>query len=257
MTRDGSDGSLVSGGFVRGLSLVVGALLTCATLAIAVVWVFGIDAPFDAEPALFLLGMVSTGTAGALSWVARRLEHEEYSLSYALAYGYVNNFVDPVITKLVRSAKPGEKIEFYIYIPHELEELSPRAIDRTVAKIRAADFSSDVVNLDLEEGRARDVMTVYRDGGGAVTYFDIPSTLTTVATLVDYRLESKGDERTGAARRSDVGRNYIQEFEKEVRRLIEERKLSEWVHYTDRELGFLERKASEVLTRLGSEPGGG
>ena len=227
----------VKGQTIRIVARIFLALLWLSTLGVAVAWTMDADLGFEPEPITIILGLLSTAVTAILLEYAHLLEREEYTTSYALAYGYVNNFIEPVVTKLVDMAAPGEEVAFYI--PDQLAELYPRSIDRTMARIRGAHYHSDVINLDFAEGRARDVMTVHRDGTGDVKYFDFPNTLLTLASLVDYKVESKKG-RFGEAEKAELGRDYIQKFEEEVRKMITQKNIADYVRFTDNTLGFLE-----------------
>lgn len=228
----------ISGKTVRIIARVFLVLLWLSTLVIAACWMMGVDTGFEPEPVTVVLGLISTAVTALLLEYANLLEAEEYSLSYALAYGYVNNFIEPVVTRLVDMAGPGEHVVFYIYIPEHLSELYPRAIERTMAKIRKAGFHNDVINLDLEEGRARDIMTVFADGSGDLKYFDFPNTLLTLASLVNYKVPS-GKDSFDDDDKDEMGRVYIKKFEEEVRKLVEKKEIADHVDYTDKNLDFL------------------
>lgn len=215
------------------------ALLWLSTFGVAIMWATGLDMGFEPEPITIILGLLSAAVTAILLEYAHVLEEEEYTTPYALAYGYVNNFVEPVVTKLIDVAAPGEEVVFYIYIPDQLAELYPRSIERTMARIRGAHYHSDVINLDLAEGRARDIMTVYRAGAGDVKYFDFPNTLLTLASLVDYKVPSEKD-RFDEGEKAELGRTYIQKFEETVRKMVEQKNIADYVKFTDHTLGFLE-----------------
>ncbi len=116
----------------------------------------------------------------------------------------------PHLTSLLRTTKPGGgKIRFYIYMPDELSEVDRVTIERTLAKIREKNYSTEVVRMEFEEGRARDVMTVLKEPVGDLKHFDLPNTLLTLTKMIDYQVESKyggSEEREKAALKADLGR---------------------------------------------------
>ncbi len=112
-----------------------------------------------------------------------------------------------------------------------------------MTKIRESQYSSDIVHLDLEDGRSRDVLTIFRDSATDVEYFDFPATLTTIASLVDYKMASRRDRSTDE-QKAQLGRTYISEFESEVRRLVELKGVAENTAFTDRNLTFLNNASS-------------
>ena len=77
-------------------------ILWLSTLICAVFWATGVPMPFEPEPVTVILGLVSAALTGLVSEYADALEKEEYSVSYALAYGYVINFLEPVITTILK-----------------------------------------------------------------------------------------------------------------------------------------------------------
>ena len=158
------------------VSKVVIALLWLATLTVAFCWIFWKDAPFDPEPITVVIGLISTAVTALLNEFDSRLEEEEFSLPYALAYGYVNNFVEPLISQLLKNIPLGSPTpRLYIYIPQKLSELEPRNIERVIGRIRMKNFEDKVINLDFKEGRARDVLTVTQSNNQRV-YFDFSNT---------------------------------------------------------------------------------
>jgi hypothetical protein len=163
------------------------------------------------------------------------LQHEEYSTAFALADGYVNNFIEPAITHLM--AKQGPDVVFYIYIPRYLDELAPRAVQRTISRIEAANLKSQVVNLDLEEGRMRDVLTI-RSGEHGMIYFDFPSTLLTLKNLVDYRVDSS-ENRLDEQKKREKGAEYIDKFSERLRQGLAAKHLGSHVRLIDASLAPL------------------
>jgi hypothetical protein len=224
-------------------------LLWLSTAVIGVSWLLGRDLPFDPGPMTFVLGVSSsaiTAVRGSLINLLKErqeeLEIERISTSYALAYGYVHNFVEPVITTLLRKTKPGEgKVEFYIYIPEELSELQPSSIERTLAKIREKNYSTVPVHMEFAEGRARDVMTVLKEQERDAKYFDFPHTLLTLTKMIDFQVEKKDGSRDERAK-IDLGRRYIEQFKIEVQKLIDQQGLSGCVKFTDKNLNLLEQE---------------
>lgn len=222
------------------LARVLLALLWIGTLAVTIVWVLDVPVPFEPEPVTVLLGLVSAAVTAVVTEYARALEFEKYSAPLALAYGYVNNFVEPVITRLVDMASRDEQVQFYIYIPDRLSDLYPKAVELTMAEVRRAGYNSEVINLDLEAGRARDIMTVFKDGSGNIKYFDFPNTLLTLVSLVDYKTRSEKDSFDYKKERAEWGTKYIGAFRDEVAKLLKEKKIDRYVYFADKSLDFLD-----------------
>jgi hypothetical protein len=257
---------------LRGALLAAGAWaltwlvvpgLWLVTFGVGLRWWRGAPLPFEPEPVTFLLGLLS-GAATALAGVARQLrerndelEEERYSTSYALAYGYVTNFLDPVVTQLLSArARADGPLTFYVYVPDTLAELHPPAIKRTLARIRERRFVCDTVNLALDASRARDVLTVCRARGRPLRYFDFPTTLLTLVSLIDYKVDARKD-RFADEEKVRLGRAYTTRFREAVARMVEERGLAPHVRFTDRALDFLDEPEAPPPPPPEAPPGEG
>lgn len=202
-------------------------------LVIAVLMVIGVKLPFDARPITYLLGIISSIVTILVRTYNNRLDEEEYSISYALADGYFNHFIEPLATRLLE--KHGENFRLIIYMPRQLEELSRLSIERIMSRLRSANYSTDVINLELEEGRARDVLTVIGATTGDNYYFDFPNTLLTVKSLVDYKVSSEKNRLSESAKREKASL-YIAKFRERLSGKLEESGLDRQVIYTDQDL---------------------
>ncbi len=226
-------------------------LLWSATFLAGVAWLVAYPLPFEAEPITVLLGLVSVAVSALVGSYgqtirARRAEFEaeRFTMPDALAYGYVTNFVEPAVTRLLRATEPGEDPpRLFIYMPREISELDPQSIERILARIRGRRFSTGAVTLDFVEGRARDVLTIMRSGEKRPWYFDFPNTLRTLAALVEFKLPSHADSFNETDRKA-LSREYIERFDAEVRRLLAAKGLAENVEMTDADLGFLRAKGT-------------
>ncbi len=222
---------------IRLLGKITIIILWGATLGVALCWALWKNPPFDPEPITVVLGLISTAVTALLSEFDSRLREEEFSLPYALAYGYVNNFIEPLITQLLRDIPVGgSPPRLYIYLPDTLSELEPRNVDATIGKMRARNFEDKVVNLQFREGRARDVLSITTEPG-SVVYFDFPSTLLSLNSLVDFKLDSRQNQ-FGDAEREAMGRKYIKGFEDVLLKMIDRRRLTEYVFFIDKDLDF-------------------
>ena len=222
-------------------------LMWLATLAIAVAWVFGIDLGIDPEPATVLLGTVSTGLTAVVAYfgvkleTARKaLEEERFSTPMALAAGYVANFIEPALTHLLKQTQANEAPpRLHIYIPKRLEELNPASRERILARIRAAHCQEEAMQLDFQEGRARDIIAITRSGNADRVYFDFPTTLLTLTALVDYKVDS-AENRSAAQEKEALGHEYITHFKDFLLDRLAQLGLSEYVVLTDQKLAFLQ-----------------
>ena len=222
---------------LRLFSKVLILLLWLSTLVVALCWMFWKEPPFDPEPITVVLGLISTAVTALVNEFDSRLQEEEFSLPYALAYGYVNNFIEPLIAELHRNVPVGGAApRLYIYLPETLQELEPRNIDQVIARLRLMSFEDNVINLQFREGRARDILTVSK-GSSQRVYFDFPNTLLSLNSLIDYKLETRKNQFTDSAR-AEMGRKYIQKFREVLGQLITKRALDSCVFFTGKGLNF-------------------
>jgi hypothetical protein len=220
---------------IKTISKAVMIILWLSTLTCAVLWATGVPMPFEPEPITVILGLVSAALTALVNEYANALEKEEYSVSYALAYGYVINFLEPVITAILKQTPPGERPKFYIYIPERLQELEPKSIDRTLARLREKNLTTQSINLELTEGRVRDVLTIAMERNHV--YFDFPTTLLTLNSFIAYKSDSKKDS-FGEEEKLRLGRTFIGKFKETVARMLEERNLSDYVSFIGKDLVF-------------------
>lgn len=222
---------------IQYVSKTLIGVLWLSTFLVAICWLFWKNPPFDPEPITVVLGLISTAVTALLSEFDSRLQEEEFSLPYALAYGYVNNFVEPLISQLLRNIPLGSPTpRLYIYLPQKLSELEPRNIERVIGRIRMKNFEDKVVNLEFQEGRARDVLTVTQSNNKRV-YFDFPNTLLSLNSLIDYKMESRKN-RFSDSIREEMAKDYIVKFGKVIERLIEMKDLKDYVFFVDKDLDF-------------------
>jgi hypothetical protein len=220
---------------IKTISKAVMIILWLSTLLCAVLWATGVPLPFEPEPITVILGLVSAALTALVNEYATALEKEEYSVSYALAYGYVINFLEPVITSILKQTPVGERPKFYIYIPEKLVELEPKSIDRTLAKLREKNMITQSINLDLAEGRVRDVLTISMDRNHV--YFDFPTTLLTLNSFIAYKSDSKKNS-FAEEEKVKLGKAFIEKFQKTVSTMLEERNLSDYVSFIGKDLMF-------------------
>jgi hypothetical protein len=222
---------------IQHLAKVFIGLLWLSTLSIALCWLFWKNPPFDPEPVTVVLGLISTAVTGLLTEFDSRLHKEEFSLPYALAYGYVNNFVEPLVTQLLQNISPGMPApRLYIFLPQNLSELEPKNLGRVIGLIRLRNFKDNVVTLEFQEGRSRDVLTITQ-GNDQHFYFDFPNTLLSLNSLIDYKMESRKNHFTDSIK-DELARVYIVTFKGVIEKLIESKNLKPYVFFVDKDLMF-------------------
>jgi hypothetical protein len=247
------------------ISIFAIATLWALTFAVALAWVFEWPLPFaaEAEPITVVLGLVSTAGTALIGYFGvelrakeDQLAEEQYSMPMGLAYGYVHNFVAPLVRKLVRDAgEQAAQVKLYVFMPEDLEDLESAAVDVTLAKIRARNYSTKVVKLELESGRPRDVLTVLKGIEAAHVYFDFPNTLLTLKPVVRYKVRSERNESSAAAER-ELGRRFIKRFQQAVEQEVAALKLNDHVALTDQQLSFLPGNV-ELQPEADSNPASG
>jgi len=220
---------------IKIISKVVLIILWLSTLICTVLWAIGVVLPFEPEPITVILGLVSAAFTALMNEYANALEKEEYSISHALAYGYVINFLEPVITSILKQMPVGEQLKFYIYIPERLQELEPKSIDRTLVKLREKNLITQSINLELTEGRMRDVLSVMMESKHV--FFDFPTTLLTLNSFIAYKSDSKKNSFQ-EEEMLKMGSVYIEKFQETVSKMLEEKNISEYVFFVNKELVF-------------------
>lgn len=220
---------------IKVVSKALMIVLWLSTLSCALLWAFGIAMPFEPEPITVILGLVSAAVTGMMNEYAQALEKEEYSVSYALAYGYVTNFLEPVITAIIKQSPAGRKPKFYIYLPERLQELEPKSIDRTMARLREKNMTASTVNIDLPEGRVRDVLTI--DMQRENVYFDFPTTLLTLNSFIIYKATSAKNS-FNEEEKIKLGAQFIEKFKATLIKMLAERDLDDKVFFVGKDLNF-------------------
>lgn len=221
---------------IQLLSKIFVVLLWVSTLAVALCWMFWKEPPFEPEPVTVLLGLISTAVTALLNEFGSRLEEEEFSLPYALAYGYVNNFLIPLVTQLAKQTPVGGKSpQVFIFLPESMSDLEPAGIEQMLAQMRIKGFHDSVVNLQFQEGRARDILTINHNNKRV--YFDFPNTLLSLNSLIEYQVESRKNTFSSKAR-EELAQKYIEKFKQVLGELIAKKKLKGVVFFVDKELNF-------------------
>jgi hypothetical protein len=182
------------------------------------------------EPVLGFLGLLYTAVPLFGGWLVRRLrsdvETERLSLSYALAYGYLHNFLEPVVRKLWNESRDREHLRFFVYIPKTLEELNRDRIEDTLTSLGVRNYAVEKLELEFPgQKRTRDVRTARRISGGRTgrggpVYFDFPTTLLTTQPAIQFKLD-KQQGPTGDRDRNELGAEYIRDFKRYLVRFLE------------------------------------
>lgn len=206
---------------IKLISKIFQIILWCSSFILALIWIFCSNPPFAPEPLTFAIGLISFASTAILTKYEDKLEHEKFCTANALAVGYVNNFLEPLLTQLIKNNKHSV---LYIFIPEKLSDLFPKNIDRLVAELKVRNLSTKTIKVKLDEGRGvRDIMTIINTNGDNV-YFDFPSTLLTLNFLIDYKIASKKNS-FNEEEKALLGKLYIDKFKETTRALLVEKNL--------------------------------
>jgi len=215
---------------IKLVSKLFQIILWSASFILSLIWIFCSNPPFEPEPLTFALGLIAIGSSAILNRYADKLEQEKFCTANALAVGYVNNFIEPILTQLIKKNKNSI---LYIFIPEKLSDLYPKNIDRLVAELKDRNLIQKTINVKLDEGRGlRDVMTITNANGDNI-YFDFPSTLLTLNILIEYKVESKKNS-FNSKEKALLGELYIAKFKETTQKLLEEKNLfSKYVEFSN------------------------
>ncbi|MDM0047258.1 hypothetical protein QTH91_22385 [Variovorax dokdonensis] len=223
----------------RGRGLITAVLATVA-FALAVSWAFTGDGTFEpwanlATVCAAIAGVLATVWASMQNRVDTGNQRDRYSLSYALAYGYVHNFLVGAVDALKAEPNPGK---IYVYRPSSLAQLDPASheVFKTVLAQRGFELSSRT--LDKSSNRPRGILSVYLPAKptSPVHFVDFPTTLLTLSSLINYqaaRAEEEDGEAWSDKYRDEMARTYIEHFFREMSTQADKAGIREWIDFTD------------------------
>jgi hypothetical protein len=214
-------------------------VLWFATAIIGTIWVFNIKFPYEPEPLTVMLGLISAGVTGIVNRYSYQLEKEKFTVANVLAKGYVKNFVEPVLTELIKvGAKTGVKPTLYIFIPNLLSELTPKSIDRLKVKITEKGLLEKTERVKLSEGRGvRDVLSISNTQKENV-FFDFPNTIYSLTDFVNFKQNSPKDSLDNDLK-NKLGHKYIEHFKEQLIESLTDKQLyPEYVKLTNCDLNI-------------------
>lgn len=191
--------------------------------------VFGVK--IDLEALFVGLTAVAVSLNQVHKWL---LAEAEYSPAFALALGYVNNFIEPAITQIIENGI--SKPLLYIYKPESIDELFETNIDRTKATIKNNSFELNELQLNLKHGRARDILTIQKSKTKMV-YFDFPNTLLSLSAYIDFKIVSKANA-TDDKQKKELTELLFKKFYDKVDELLKVKNLQNNIKYCDKNLLF-------------------
>jgi hypothetical protein len=185
----------------------------------------------DLEALFVLLTTVAVFLNQLHRWL---LAEAEYSPAYALALGYVNNFIEPAITQLIEDGISQPLL--YIYKPEGISELYKPNIDRVKATIKNNSFELNELQLELKHGRARDILTIQKSKTKLI-YFDFPNTLLSLSAYIDFKIASKINEATDIEKKQ-LTKLLLNKFYNKVDELVQEKNIQQNIKYCNKNLVF-------------------
>ncbi len=208
---------------------IITVLIITASLIVAAIWLVDPER-WNFEPLLGLLGLLYVAVPLLGQWLVKRLSthlrKEEMTLPYTLAFGYLSNYLAPVVRGLRKELDEPEKLKFYIYLPDDLDELKETNISETITELQNKKYTVDTVELDFPgEKRKKDYRTAKRtiNNKEEIKYFDFPTTLLGLEPAIDFKLETK-EGQSPAAQKMEIGKQYINDFDSQLTSMLKSRK---------------------------------
>jgi len=194
-----------------------------------ILWVFKVEISSIESEALFAGLMLLIALLN--KFYSLVIEEIEFSPAHALAYGYIENFIEPLVIQLLENK---EEPKICIYTPDKLDDLSDNTIDRIKAELKLRDYEMKKINLSLRHGRARDILTVEKKENRE-WYFDFPNTLRSLIPYVDYKVVSKKNQ-SSIDKKHKLGVDLIDEFFNKIDEILKDKGLSKYIHTTQSNL---------------------
>ncbi len=208
---------------------VASTLILLGSIAIAVLWM-RYSNKYNFEPVLVLLGLLYAAVPQVGKWLVRRLnrkiEKERLTLPYALAHGYLKNYLAPVLRRIRKEADDPDRLKFYVYIPRSLDELKDESIDEILTELENRQYEVGLIELDFPgQKRKKDYRTAKRSiiQGADPKYFDFTTTMLTLDQVVKYKLDTK-EGRLPTEQEEKLGEGYINDFRNCLETMLQEKR---------------------------------
>lgn len=187
-------------------------LFLAATILLAVCCLFG-WVTIDTEHIYVLFGALPS--LGVVFQEFHSRELEKFSTVNVLAVGYVKNFLNPVMTRIVTAQPTAVKPVFYIYLPADLSELEEKSLDVLVSRFKVPPYSAMQEDVRISAVLTKKIIRITKAGSSNVSYIDFPATLLSLNALIEYRMH-KEKNRSGKEEKRDMAAKYIDSFKDEV-----------------------------------------
>jgi len=215
---------------IKVLSIILNVI---AFLAL-IIWLFDKDLyifekKLDKEALFVVLTTIAVSLNQFHKWL---LSEAEYSPAYALALGYMNNFIEPIIVQLIEDGVKTPIV--YIYRPNSITELYKLNIDKTKATIRNMSFELTELQLNLRHGRARDILTIQKSKTKKV-FFDFPNTLLSLTSYIEFKCNSRKNELNNKEKEK-ITDSLLEKFYSKIDDLAESKNLKQNIKYCDQNL---------------------
>lgn len=226
----------VNSGIVKWLNIITNVF----SIIVIIIWAFQswFEKTFHIKFVIeleALLALVSLLILALNSLLNKLLEEAEYSPAYALAIGYFNNFIFPVIIQLKEDGIVSPKL--CIYRPKHFDELSSTNIDHIKAELTNKKYNLAEINLKLKGARARDILTLNKKSK-IYSFFDFPNTLLSLYSYVDYKIGSRSNSSGNEKKNILIG-NLIEQFYIKLEDLVAEKGLNGNITYCTKNLNEL------------------
>lgn len=209
-------------------------IVNVVAVAALACWIFKIPIKiyhynFEQEPVFAGLVLIYGFLNQAYRWL---FDESEYSPAYALALGYVTNFLAPTVIQLMENGE--KKPTIFVYKPESMSELFSTNIDRVKAELQNNSFEISEVKLTPKLARARDILLVQKSKTKKV-YFDFPNTLTSLISYVDYKIGTKNNSSVEEAK-EEFTSELIKKFFDKVDELLEKENIKGNIEYCDKQI---------------------
>lgn len=207
---------------VESIFNVVSILILIVSIVFAIIWL--LNASINIEPILAFLGLlyaiIPIFGKTIIKRLNKKVKDEELTLSYALAYGYLYNYLAPVVRRLRKNESQAEQIRFFVYIPGSLEELNPDSIDEVLTELANKDYIVRTIELSFtNEKRKKDFRTARKKNDDSKKYFDFPTTLLTLRKVIEYKLKTNSNTHIDEDVKK-LAKEYILGFKTELEELL-------------------------------------
>lgn len=187
-------------------------------------WLFKIDIPcVDSEASFTLTMLLPSIMSGVCVALVNELDH---SVSNSLAFGYVENYLEPVITDLLQK---NEHVKVCLYKPKYLEDLSHDNQARFKSRLHHIDLTVVVKVLKLRNGRNPDIHELINTEG-QILFFDFVNTLRSLNVQIEYKLALE-KPKVYSIRRLALEESYIKAFYSKVTELVTKKGLLQHVKF--------------------------